>query len=203
MDADFSVELGPPAEEAVLEFPWDSDVPGGPRYLDLRRHPELLAEVSEAAAHPALAAFLRAVNSPASPLETAKCDVWTDGDLGEAEEIYGGRTKLAAYIDLVFAVAPDRRDEAAAAPRFSFPHHERLAAALVGRLRRAPEIAAAIELIVRRCYYARPGAAAAVGFYLTAYVSGYGVDEADACRPWQQALAALADAILDLPAARD
>lgn len=200
MDADYSVELGPPDEEAVLELPWDSGVADGPCYLDLRRHPELIGTISEAVAYPEIAAFLRDANSPSSGLETAKCDVWTGGEVTEAEEIYGGRCKLAAYIDLVCADAevrhgkPDERE----APRYSFPWHEQLAARLVEQLQRAPELAAAVELIVRRCFYHQPSGQTEVGFYLTAYVSGYGDDENAARLQWQLALAALGCALLQL-----
>jgi len=202
MDADFSVELGPPDEEAVLELPWDSGQANGPRYIDLKRHPEMIASLSEAIAYPEIAAFLGDANSSASVLETAKCDVWVDGELTAAEEIYDGRCKLAAYIDLVFAAVPDKhakRNEREVSPRYSFPRHEQLAAALVERLQRAPELSAAVELIVRRCYYHQPGGQTESGYYLTAYVSGYGDDERAARRQWQLALAALGNAIVQLP----
>ena len=198
MDADYSVELGPPEEEETLEMPWDSGSAAGPRFVDLRRHPERIDGLEEAIAWPELGEFLRRVNRPPSPLATAKCDAWQDDEIGEAERIYGGRCRMAAYIDLVFADGGGG-DEAAEAgsARYSFPHHERLAADLVRRLDGAPA-AAAVELIVRRCFYHQPDSAVRQGFYVTAYVIGYGDDEAGARGPWREALAALAQAIAEV-----
>ena len=60
MDADFSVELGD--EDPVLDFPW-ADASGRLAYFDLKRHPELLAQVGEAKEFPELAEFLRVLGS--------------------------------------------------------------------------------------------------------------------------------------------
>ena len=46
MDADFSIELS--REDPVLDFPW-KDPHGKVAYFDLKRHPELLASIAEAA----------------------------------------------------------------------------------------------------------------------------------------------------------
>ena len=75
MEADFAVELG--ADDETLEFPWAADADGHRyRYYDLKRHPELLAQVEEAQRVPELGEFLRAMNAASSILETAKCDAW-------------------------------------------------------------------------------------------------------------------------------
>ena len=204
MDADYSVELGPPGEEATLEFPWDSGEAGGPHYFDLKLHPERLASVVEAVTYPELAEFLRRVNSPASLFETAKCDVWSDDNLGPDEEIYGGQWKVGAYIDVVFC-----REQAAA--RFSFARHEQTARGLAALLKNTEEIPGACEAIVRRCYYSpgidrsgpgetEPEAPWRSGFYLTLYVFGYGCNEAEARRQWRTGLERLGNALLQLPA---
>ena len=73
MDADFSIELG--REDPVLDFPW-KDPAGKLAYVDLKRHPELMARIEEAEQFPELGEFLRALNSPRSMVETAKCDAW-------------------------------------------------------------------------------------------------------------------------------
>jgi len=73
MDADFSIELR--REDPVLDFPW-TDPDGRLVYFDLKRQPELLAQVEEAKQFPELAEFLRAVNSAMSMVESAKCDAW-------------------------------------------------------------------------------------------------------------------------------
>lgn len=73
MDADFSVELGP--DDPVLDFPWKDDS-GRLAYFDLKRQPELIAQVEEAKTFPELGEFLRRVNGARSMLESAKCDAW-------------------------------------------------------------------------------------------------------------------------------
>jgi hypothetical protein len=214
MDADFSVELGPPGEDATLELPWDSGVARGPRYLDLKRQPELLPLVEEAVRYPELAEFLKTLNSRTSAFTTAKCDVWSTDQLNEEEQIYGAEWKLGSYVDLVFA-------EEHARDRFSYFRHEELARALAMLLKKAPELPAACEVIVRRCYYhevplpsAASGKAASrgvpstaqaghetrlqSGFYLTLYIFGYGDDEEAARERWAVALRLVANALLQL-----
>src|SRR5271166_4656139 len=108
MDADWSVELG--ADDPILEFPWSSP-DGSQRYVDLSLHPDAIAEIPEAVRYPELREFLRTFNGPSSPWLTAKCDVWIDQELAEAEEIYDAHLKQSSYVDLV------RRDALA---RYSF-----------------------------------------------------------------------------------
>ena len=205
MDAEFSVELGPSSEEPTLEFPWSSGVDGGPCYVDVKRHPELLPLVTEAAQYPELGEFLLALGSHQSLFETTKCDVWSTDQLAaeeeDYEEDYGAKCKLASYIDLIF-------DEEWAAARFSFAAHEDWARSLTQLLKETPDLPAACEAVVRRCYYHAEGAnpaAAGVGgtesgFYLSLYVSGYGLDEPEARRHWETALRFAADACLQLSA---
>ena len=81
MEADWEVEIGGGAP--VIEAEWAG-------LVDLRSHPECIAEVAEAAAFPALAALLLALNAAHSPLWTSKCDVW------EPEP-----AALACYIDML------------------------------------------------------------------------------------------------------
>ena len=145
MHADFSVELG--RDDAALELPWSSADPAV-RYYDLKNHPELLQQVPEAMAHPELGAFLARINAAGFPLATAKCDAWASRKVTPEEEIFGDR-KFVSYIDLVFEDAAARR---------SFEKHEAFAKDLCRLLSQAPEIPAAVELVVRRCYYHAEGA---------------------------------------------
>ncbi|MFY9562275.1 MAG: hypothetical protein WAQ52_18745 [Terriglobales bacterium] len=188
MDADFSIELG--RDDPVLDFPWN-DPDGRLAYVDLKRHPELLARIEEAKQFPELAEFLRAINSPVSMVESAKCDAWFTDKLSAEEDIFGASHKFASYVDLVFS-RPEERE--------SFPFHELFAKKLVELLRRTPETPSAAELNVRRCYFhsdAEPGK----GFYCSVYVSGYGDDETRARQNWGIALKLLANAVLQLSAA--
>ena len=140
MHADFSVELG--RDDAALELPWSSADPAV-RFYDLKKHPELLRQVPEAVAYPELGAFLARINAAGFPLATAKCDAWRSREVEPEEEIYGDR-KFVSYIDLVF------EDEAA---RYSFEKHEAFAKMLCRLLSQTPEIPAAVEVVIRRCYY--------------------------------------------------
>lgn len=193
MDADYSVELG--ADDDVLEFPW-SATEQNLRYYNLKNQPDLLLYISEAADYPELGRFLAALNSPTSVLLTAKCDVWTDDALSEADAIYDAQTKLSSYIDHLFEAPSSGNSD----PRFSFESHERFAQRLVQLLSRVPPIPAAVEAIVRRCYYHLGAGGDRTGFYLTIYVSGYGEDPADARRRWSIVLDLLKNVLLQLSA---
>lgn len=215
MDADYSVELG--RDDPALEMPW-SDPDGRVKYHDLRAHPEALLHIDEAMRYRELGQFLVAINSMASALDTAKCDVWSENDLGESEEIYGGRMKLASYVDLIF------RDRDS---RFDLALHERFAKRSVELLHRAPDLSCAAEFVIRRCYFhehaqevtrlrvegredlqddvlpkrnPEPETDSAPGFYFTFYLSGYGADEAEARLRWSVGLNLVQNALLQIAA---
>jgi hypothetical protein len=188
MDADFSIELG--RDDPALDFPW-SDASGKLCYYDLKRHPELLAQVEEAARFPELAGFLHTVNSSLSLLESAKCDVWATRELGPEEEIYGASHKFASYVDLVLSDIDQR---------LSFPFHELFAKQLVELLRRTPETPSAAEVCVRRCHL-RTNGDNQEGFCCALYVTGYGADEPQARQNWGIALRLAGNAVLQLSAA--
>ncbi len=193
MDADFSVELG--ADDDALEFPWASP-DGELRYYDLKHQPDLLLYIREAIDYPELSRYLAAVNSERSVVLTAKCDVWTEDELSEAEAIYEAKTKLGCYVDHLFAGTGDGVNEM----RFDFERHERVAERLVELLGRVPPISAAVEVIIRRCYYHLDDDPVRPGFYMTIYVFGYGVDVADARKRWGIALDLLQNVVLQLSA---
>ena len=182
MDAEFSVELG--GNDAVLDFPW-TDESGRLAYFDLKRHPELLTRVEQAQEYPELAEFLRGVNSARSTVESAKCDVWATQELTPEEEVYAASHKFACYVDLVFSTTDQRQ---------SFPEHERFAKRLAALLRRAPEISSSAEVCVRRCFFGE----GSEGFYFTAYVNGYGNDEAAARQNWAIGMKLVGSAVVQL-----
>ena len=186
MEADFSIELG--REDPVLDFPW-IDPDGKLTYFDLKRQPELIGHVEEAQTFPELADFLRAVNSSRSVFESAKCDVWATSELTAEEDIFNASAKVASYIDLVFSNSE----------RLSLGRHEQFAKRCVELLRRAPEMPASVELLVRRCF---SGSEEPVreGFHMTIYVNGYGNDEDVARQSWAVAMKMTANAILQLSA---
>lgn len=186
MQADYAVELG--AEDEVLELPWAAH-DQGLQYYDLKRHPELLAEVTEAQATPELGEFLASINSPASILETAKCDVWSSTDMSPEEDIFAVAVKFGSYVDLIFSKQ---------FRRFSLMDHEDLTRNLTDLLKRAPEIPASAEFLIRRCYYNYDNYRMQDGFYITAYVFGYGDDEQRARKQWAIGLKLVENAMLQL-----
>ncbi len=188
MQVDWSVELG--ADDDRLEVPWAAP-DGRTRYYDLKRRPELLLQVEEAHRNGELAEFLVSANSEHSVLETAKCDTWLTRDLSEEEAIYQAEWKFGSYVDLLFSDEP---------ARFSFSDHERFADAYCKLLKRAPEISAAAEFIVRRCRY-HVAESVKDGFYLTFYLYGYGADEDEARQRWGIAMKLVENALLQLSAA--
>ena len=182
MQADFAVELG--ADDETLEMPWAAEA-GGPRYYDVKRHPELLLNVVEAQGAPEMRQFLSAINAPAGALETAKCDLWSSTEISPEEEIFGATHKFGSYVDLLFSDGSSR---------FSFAQHEQLAKMLTGLLKQVPEIPAAIEFLIRRCYY-HDEEGVRDGFYITFYLFGYGDDEVQARQRWAIGLKLVENAI--------
>jgi hypothetical protein len=177
VEADFAVELG--ADDETLEMPWAAtDDAGGPRYYDLKRQPELLLQIEEASRAPELAEFLAIINSPSGILETAKCDTWATAEINPEEEIFGAACKFCSYVDILFSHETSR---------VSFPEHEQFAKRITQLLKRVPEIPAAAELLIRRCFY-HAEENIREGFYITVYVFGYGDDEPQARQRWAIAL---------------
>jgi len=192
MHADWSLELG--REDEALEFPWASLDADGPRYYDLKRNPDLMVDVPEAYHPVEMGEFLSSANSSSSIFETVKCDVWFTEELSEEEEIFGAACKAASYVDVIFTDNERRFDQHA---------HEQLAQRICKLLSLVPEISAAAELALRRCYFHRAGDVAAdsdPGFYLTIYVSGYGDDSAEAWQRWGIAMKLVENALLQLSA---
>jgi hypothetical protein len=197
MDADFSIELG--REDPVLDLPWQ-DPAGKLAYVDLKRHPELIARIEEAEKFPELGEFLRVMNSARSMVETAKCDAWATTELSPEEEVYDASHKFVSYVDVVFSNIDVRQSSLRESSlRESLPAHKQFARKLVELLRRVPETPAAAEVCVRRCYFGEDDGIRE-GFYCTLYVSGYGNDSASARRNWAVALKLMGNAIVQLSA---
>jgi hypothetical protein len=186
VQADYAVELG--AQDEALELPWAAH-DQGLEYYDLKRHPELLAEIKEAQANPELKEFLTSINSSASILETAKCDVWSSAEMNPDEDIFAAAVKFGSYVDLIFS-EPSRR--------FSLMDHEDLAKNLTELLKRAPEIPASAEFLIRRCYYNYDDDRMRDGFYITVYIFGYGGYESRARKQWAIGLKLVENALLQL-----
>ena len=182
METDFAVELGP--DDETLEIPW-ADPESGLKYHDLKRHSELLSNIEEACRFPELREFLAALNSVSSMFETAKCDVWSSTEMSAEDEIFGAAHKFGSYVDFLFS------EETSCC---SFPEHEKFARDLVQLLKRAPEIPALAEFLIRRGYYHLRNETQE-GLYITFYLFGYGDDEPQARQRWAIALKLVENAI--------
>jgi len=182
VEADFAVELG--VDDETLELPWAAE-DGGPRYYDLKRQPELLLNIEEAGRERELGEFLAAMNAPASILETAKCDAWPSTEINPEEEIFGAAFKFCSYVDFLFSEELQR---------CSFAEYEQFAKRVTQLLKRVPEIPAAAELLIRRCFH-YVGDEIREGFYITFYLFGYGDDELQAHQRWAIALKLVENAI--------
>jgi hypothetical protein len=178
MDADWEVEVGGGAP--VIEALWSG-------FVDLRRNPERLGEIAEAAAFPALADLLRALNGPTSSVWTAKCDIWEPDTTDLANQALpspGGEIQqvaLACYIDLlpvegqVFAHWQQAKDFCRAWTKQLVPLN--LADSRV-------------ELIVRQAV-----AGETEGFGVTAYLGAMGRDRIAAAEVLKIVMIAFAEAI--------
>jgi len=183
-----------------LDFPW-TDPSGKLAYVDLKRLPELIAQIEEAQTFPELQEFLRTLNSPRCMVETAKCDAWATTELSAEEEVYNASHKSASYVDVVFSNIDARLSSLRQSSlRQSLSAHEQFARKLVELLRRAPETPSAAEVCVRRCYFGEEGGVRE-GFYCTLYVSGYGNDGVSARQNWAVGLKLMGNAIVQLSAA--
>ncbi len=182
MECDWEVELG--ADAPVIDAGW-------PGWVDLRTNPERVAELPEAADFPALATALLALNAPASPLWTAKCDLWPIDDPGEVDtdELAAAPgdclAALACYIDCL-PLANGLFPTPAVGEAWL-----RAAVAGLGRID-APDARA--DLVLRRAVTATEE-----GFGVTAYLTACGRTESAARESLQRALAAFAQMAVATP----
>ncbi len=170
MEADWEYEIGGGAP--VIEADW-------PGLIDLRTHPERMSEIGEARDFAPLATLLAALNGPASPLWTSKCDLW--------EPAPG---TLAGYIDILprkETVFAERNDAETACRRYVGG----LASAALPESGRDQGREASVALVIRQAVFGR-----LEGFGITAYLSAVRPRRTDAASALGAAMAAFADALL-------
>jgi hypothetical protein len=190
MQVDLAVELGP--DDPTLALPW-SDPEGRFHYYDLRQHPERISHIEEANTFPPLREFLVTVNAVPSNLRTVKCDAWFSEELTEEDAIFGAKTKFGSYVDVAFHQR---------GPQGSFPLHEAFGNRLVELLKRAPELPAAVEVIIRRAHFEYPSEEVREGYYFTVYVFGYGDDAEESRQSWGIAQRLVGHALLQMSTGR-
>ncbi len=165
MEADWEVEIGGGAP--VIEAEW-------PGFVDLRSHPERIAEIAEAAAFPPLAALLLALNAPESLVWTSKCDMW------EPEPAV-----QAAYIDLLSLEGKVfiRWQQAEAFCREYVARLAQIALPVLGA-------ECSLDLVIRQAV-----AGQAEGFGITAYLSAKATHPTDASAALASIMATFVDAL--------
>jgi len=192
MHTEWSVDLT--EDGPTLTFPW-KDPEGRFRYVRLKTTLSVVEDVPEARDYPELRLLLLAANAPESPLETARCDVWGTDEVDEGECWWLDEVpayKFGCYVDLLFS-APNLRE--------SFSAHESLGRELVDRVGAGPDVPGSVEFIVGRAYYCDSPAESSsrgslsIGFYVVAYVFGYGASVEDARRNWAGAVRVVTDAV--------
>ena len=188
MEADWEIEVGGGAP--VIEAVW-------PGFVDLRRSPDAIVEISEAAAFPALAVLLLALNEFKSQLWTAKCDLW-EPDPNEVPamaltaaptaEISGDKpVALACYVALLPLEG------------LVFRHWEQAEALCREWVKQLDPFAlpgCRVELVVRQAI-----AGELEGFGVTAYLGAAGPDRNAAAQALAAALNAFLEGIPSIPAA--
>lgn len=177
MEADWEVEIG--AGAAVVEPEWAG-------FVDLRQRPQAAGQLPEAATLPGLAQVLVRLNAEDSPVWTAKCDVWQMDGFDPLEldvESAGDQRGIACYVDLL------PREDAKWSAHADAVEWCRLAC---GRLHAIALRGCRVDLVVR----AAALAAERIGIAVTAYVCAAGIDSPEAQRRLAQALAALADTLV-------
>ena len=181
MEADWEVEMG--GEAPAIDAHWAG-------FVDLRRAPERVSQLAEAADFPALAVALARLNAPPSPVWTSKCDVWhpeaIDPDEMDAS-IDTGNFALACYIDLL--PLSDRNwgplDSAVD-----------WCQRVCSQVRARPNPCCRADLIIRRACLWPQTNPDRLGVGVTAYLTACGRTGADAIATLSCALGALVDAIL-------
>lgn len=200
MEADWAAEIGP-GPDRISDGEQDAPIidVGWPGFVDLRFRPQDVDRIEEARQNGALREALIRLNS--GPVFTSKCDVWELSSLEIDALEYectsaDAVTGIACYIDII-ARDPQLFE--------SFDEHEAWVRRATKVLRSSPGSHGRVDLVIRAatlggCDDNRKGSREnsasgldEVGFGLTFYTAGCGVDFAAACRAWEMILRAATD----------
>jgi len=177
VESDWSAEIGP-------GFPWIDATWSG--FLDLRTSPHTIDSLPEPAQHPALRDALLALNAPASPLFTSRCDTWIlNTDEIDPDEFSASPqaavAAFASYIDIL-----DR-----APGRFtSFALSDQRARELTKRLRQFKINCARVDAVIRGATVKATESGTIDGYGITLYVAACGATQTATYAAWQTALKA-------------
>ncbi len=176
MEADWEVEIG--GDVPVMTPSWEG-------FVDLRRYPDQIDQIAEVEFFAPLRQFLLSLNSPSSPVWTAKCDLWAPAEFDPYEfdvDPESAHRAYACYVDLF------SRGEL----EWNTPNR------IVGwcdsfctKLRALRLNSSRIDLIVRRAVFSQDE----TGFGVTAYLSAVGSNDSQAKEALGRAMVAFEDAL--------
>ena len=179
MEADWEFEVG--GDAPVIDAHWEG-------FVDLQLHPELAAQLPEAAQFPALAEALARLNAAESLVRSSKCDLWPhleaeefDPDELDAPPSCAAHA-MGCYVDLL-----PRSEQTWLLPAEA----EKACNRLCGLLRAVPLLCCRADLVIRRAYI-NPEL---IGFGVTAYLTACGQSPEEAASAFQAALHAFTDAL--------
>jgi hypothetical protein len=179
MEADWEVEIG--GQAPIIDACWEG-------LVDLRRSPQQAALLPEARELPALADALVQLNSPASPVWTAKCDVWRP-PVFDVDELDArpeeANFAIACYVDLL-----SRQNQRWASPEKAAAECQAIGA----RLRGVPLRCCRADLVVRQAYLLPDRQ----DLGITAYITGCGSTWNEARETLASALHAFVPLVLEL-----
>lgn len=183
MEADWQFEIGPGAP--IIDAAWLG-------LVDLRKHPDRIREIDETALAFGLARSLLRLNSPASPVWTAKCDVWVPEAIDPFEldaPPDDAAFARACYIDLL-----PRQCAGWSASSLRPSLLEEFCRRLCEALKAVPARNCRADLVVRRAVLH----AAEETLGVTAYLTACGSAEDRAATALASAMSVLADSCCDL-----
>jgi hypothetical protein len=187
VECDWEIEIA--SNAPIIDAAWEG-------FIDLRCDTGRVKDICETAQFPALAEALVRLNSPSSPVWTAKCDMWpantVDPDELGAEED-SATSALGCYIDLLPAGA--QRSLAGFnldAVTGALPNWCRR---LCLDLRTRPLRHCRVDAIIRRALFAPAEDRPDEGLGITAYITTCGRSESEASAVLARALSLLTDSV--------
>jgi hypothetical protein len=177
MEADWEFEIAPDAP--VIDAAWAG-------FIDLRRQPKRIADISELPQLPALRGLLLRLNAEGSGFFTSKCDVWNAGEV-DADEFGADRDSAASVLACYVDVLPVEKN-AWRTPE-SAADWARCVCKCVAEM---PLRNCRMDMVIRQAFVT----ATAMSFGTTCYVTGCGATKVEAAESLSGALRAFAEAVM-------
>lgn len=177
MEADWEFEIAPDAP--VIDTVWAG-------FVDLRRQPERVEDISELPQLHALRELLLRLNAEGSGLFTSKCDVWNPGEV-DAGEFSADRDSAAGALACYVDVLPAEKD--------GWPTPESAAdwaRSICRCVAEMPLRNCRMDMVIRQAFVTATG----TSFGTTCYITGCGATKVEAAESLSGALRAFAEAVM-------